>query len=71
MHDGSLATLEDVVDAGIGRAHYNDGGLANPHLSPKIRALGLTVEETGALVAFLRALDGEGYMDTAPAAFPE
>ena len=65
MHDGSLATLEDVVE------HYNDGGLANPHLSPKIRALGLTVEETGALVAFLRALDGEGYMDTAPAAFPE
>jgi len=65
MHDGSLATLEEVVE------HYNVGGQANPHLSPKVRALGLTAEETGALVAFLRALDGEGYMDTAPAAFPE
>ncbi len=35
MHDGSLATLEDVVD------FYDGGGNANPHQDPLIEALGL------------------------------
>jgi cytochrome c peroxidase len=65
MHDGSVATLQAAVE------HYNKGGNANPHLSPKIQALQLTPEEKDALVAFMQALDGEGYQDTAPAAFPE
>jgi cytochrome c peroxidase len=53
MHDGSLATLEDVVD------FYDGGGQANPHLDPEIRPLGLSDEEKAALVSFLRALTGE------------
>jgi cytochrome c peroxidase len=52
MHDGSLPTLEDVI------AHYDRGGNANPGLDPAIRPLGLSVQDRGDLVAFLRALTG-------------
>jgi cytochrome c peroxidase len=64
MHDGSIATLREAVE------HYNKGGNRNPQLSPKIRKLGLSEDEVTALVKFMEALSGEGYMDTAPAAFP-
>ena len=64
MHDGSLATLRDVMD------HYNKGGHANPWLSPKMQALDLSDEELDALVAFMFALEGEGWQDTAPHHFP-
>ena len=65
MHDGSLKTLREVVE------HYNLGGHANPRLSARIKPLNLTEDEITALVAFMVALDGEGYQDTAPAAFPK
>jgi cytochrome c peroxidase len=52
MHDGSLATLEDVVN------FYDQGGRANPTLDPDIGPLRLTPEEKRALEAFLRALAG-------------
>lgn len=47
MHDGSLATLWDVID------HYNKGGEANPFLDGGIEPLALTEEEIDQLVAFL------------------
>jgi len=50
MHDGSLATLEEVID------FYNKGGNANPNLSPSMRPLYLTAEEKRLLVVFLKAL---------------
>ena len=53
MHDGSLATLEDVIE------FYDRGGNANPYLDPGLRRLNLTDEEKEALLAFLRALSGE------------
>jgi len=53
MHDGSLATLEDVVE------FYSAGGRPNPNLSPLIRPLFLNGYEKAALVAFLRALSDE------------
>jgi cytochrome c peroxidase len=65
MHDGSIATLREVVEL------YDDGGEANPYLDPKIKPLDLTDEEVDALVAMMEALTGEGYMDTAPASFPK
>ena len=65
MHDGSLATLRDVV------GFYNRGGNANPNLDVRIEPLGLSDADLAALVAFLGSLEGEGYLDTAPAAFPE
>lgn len=65
MHDGSIGTLAEVVQ------HYNKGGNKNPRLSPKIRPLHLSDEEVKAIVKFMESLDGEGYMDTVPASFPE
>jgi cytochrome c peroxidase len=65
MHDGSIPTLRDVVE------HYNHGGNANPNLSKKIFPLKLKPDEIDAVVAFLNALDGEGYADKAPTAMPQ
>lgn len=65
MHDGSVATLRDEM------VLYNKGGEKNPDLDPKMRPLKLTDAEINALVAFMQALDGEGYQDKAPAAFPQ
>jgi cytochrome c peroxidase len=52
MHDGSLATLIDVVD------FYGDGGRKNPSLDPEVRPLRLTDEEKRALMLFLESLSG-------------
>lgn len=52
MHDGSLQTLEDVVD------FYDRGGHANRALDPLLRPLRLDATEKSALVAYLRALSG-------------
>ena len=66
MHDGSLATLADVV------AFYNRGGLANPWRSAAVAPLGLTAEEERDLVAFLEALTGEVAAEvTSPPALPD
>jgi cytochrome c peroxidase len=53
MHDGSLATLEDVID------YYDRGGNQNPWLDPELRPLHLETENKRALVSFLRALSGQ------------
>ena len=60
MHDGTLATLEEVVD------FYDRGGRRNPSLDPEIRPLRLTADEKTALVAFLKALSGELQYGIAP-----
>jgi cytochrome c peroxidase len=52
MHDGSLRTLEEVVN------FYSDGGRRNPAQDPEIRPLRLTSTEKRALVAFLKSLSG-------------
>ncbi len=39
MHDGSLATLEEVIE------FYNRGGNPNPHLDPELRPLHLKEQE--------------------------
>lgn len=52
MHDGSLATLEEVVE------HYNKGGDKNKWLSDKIVPLKLTPQEKLDLVEFMRACTG-------------
>jgi cytochrome c peroxidase len=52
MHDGSLATLEDVI------AFYSEGGRPNPFLDPEIRPARFTPEEKTALVMFLQSLSG-------------
>jgi cytochrome c peroxidase len=62
MHDGSVATLDEVID------HYADGGRnltagpnagdgrANPYKSPLIMGFGLTAGERADLIAFLESL---------------
>jgi cytochrome c peroxidase len=52
MHDGSLRTLEEVIN------FYSDGGRRNPAQDPEIRPLRLTPAEKLALVAFLKSLSG-------------
>jgi len=52
MHDGSLATLEAVVE------FYAAGGTPNPELDREIVRLDLSVAERRDLAAFLRSLTG-------------
>ena len=52
MHDGSIATLEEVVE------WYDKGGHPNPQLSDKIRPLSLTAGEKADLVEFMKACTG-------------
>lgn len=52
MHDGSLATLEEVVEL------YDRGGETAPNKAEWIFSLGLSPEDKRALVAFLKTLTG-------------
>jgi cytochrome c peroxidase len=66
MHDGSLQTLEDVVD------FYDIGCLPNKNLDKSIRKLNLTVAEKKDLVEFLKSLSGEGWQTaTEPTEYPQ
>ncbi len=53
MHDGSLATLREVIE------FYARGGIDNPGKDPLLQPLQLSPEEKQALEAFLRALTGD------------
>lgn len=66
MHDGSLATLEEVID------YYDKGGNPNRNLNPLMEPLHLKPEEKKALLNFLKALSGEGWKHIkSPEKFPE
>lgn len=53
MHDGSMATLTEVVE------HYNEGGIKRPSLSDDMRPLGLSEKEVEDLVAFMLTLSSQ------------
>jgi len=57
MHDGSISSLEEVVE------HYNEGGFSHPHKSSLIRPLGLTASEKANLLAFLKVLTDESFIN--------
>jgi len=67
MHDGSHATLEEVVE------YYDRGGIPNKNLYPIMRKpLGMTDQEKQELVSFLKALNGEGWQHfREPETFPQ
>jgi cytochrome c peroxidase len=65
MHDGSEATLTEVVE------FYNRGGVTNPYLSKEIKPLGLNAGEIADVVAFLEALTGEVSNLEPPASLPK
>ncbi|MCB9065833.1 MAG: c-type cytochrome [Chitinophagales bacterium] len=50
MHDGSINTLEEVIE------HYNSGGMPHINKSPFVKPLMLTQQEQADLIAFLRSL---------------
>jgi cytochrome c peroxidase len=52
MHDGSLATLEDVIE------YYDRGGNPNAQLDTEIRPLHLSAGEKNDIITFLRCLNG-------------
>jgi cytochrome c peroxidase len=62
MHDGSVATLEEVVDIfaeggrNVTTGPYAGDGRLNPYKSALIRPLGLTAQDKADLVAFLKTL---------------
>ncbi len=53
MHDGSMASLEEVIQ------FYNKGGVAGANLDVRIRTLNLTDRQVAQLVAFLNTLTGD------------
>jgi cytochrome c peroxidase len=60
MHDGSISTLDAVVD------HYNSGGIERASRSELIKPLGLTADEKADLVAFMQTLTSEATPTTMP-----
>ncbi|MBR0797820.1 c-type cytochrome [Bradyrhizobium jicamae] len=60
MHDGSVATLEDVIDL------YDKGGIDRPSRSPQIHPLSLTESEKKELIAFLHTLTASSRTSEVP-----
>jgi cytochrome c peroxidase len=60
MHDGSLKTLNDVVD------FYAGGGNSNPYLDKEIKPLKLSAQDRADLVKFLEDLTGAVPKDVGP-----
>lgn len=56
MHDGSLETLEEVVE------HYNGGGRGHESTDPQIEPLGLSEADKQDLVAFLNSLTDQDFL---------
>lgn len=57
MHDGSISSLEAVVD------HYSSGGKQHRHKSHHIKPLNLNPGEKDQLVAFLQSLTDEDFVN--------
>ena len=60
LHDGSIATLEGVID------HFNSGGSDDPNKDPLLQPLGLSEQERADLKAFLLSLTDERSLDQVP-----
>jgi cytochrome c peroxidase len=63
MHNGSIATLREVVE------FYNRGGIANENLDPLIEPLHLSPTEINDLTAFLESLTGDNVEELVSDAF--
>jgi cytochrome c peroxidase len=60
MHDGSVTTLEAVIE------HYNSGGVDRPSRSELIKPLALSAKEKADLIAFMKTLTGDMDPTTVP-----
>jgi cytochrome c peroxidase len=57
MHNGSIASLEEVV------AHFNSGGVGHPNQSVYVKHLNLTNQAKADLVAFLKSLTDQSFLN--------
>jgi len=57
MHNGSLSSLEEVIE------HYNTGGKNISQKSNLIKELNLTLEEKEQLIAFLESLTDVSFIN--------
>ncbi|MBK9077260.1 MAG: c-type cytochrome [Flavobacteriales bacterium] len=60
MHDGTMATLGEVID------HFASGGLPHPNKNPLLVPFTLSPTERADLIAFLTALTDERSIDQVP-----
>jgi len=65
MHDGSLPTLDAVLD------HYVRGGRTSPHQDSRIRPLNLTQDERSDLLAFLGSLTDREFVENPDFSAPQ
>jgi len=76
MHDGSVATLEDVIDqyAAGGRTltigPYPGIGSSNPNKSALVAGFSITASEKSDVIAFLRSLTDSSFLSDAKLANP-
>lgn len=56
MHDGSLASLSDVID------HYASGGAQHPNQSPFVSGFSISPQEKADLLNFMEALTDESFL---------
>ena len=57
MHNGSLETFDDVL------AHYESGGNIADNIGAVLRPLDISPEDRAALIAFLKTLDDEDFLN--------
>ena len=60
MHDGSMSTLDHVID------FFASGGLPHANRDPEMQSFVLTTQEKQDLIAFLNALTDERSLDQLP-----
>lgn len=66
MHDGSMATLEAVID------HYAKGGVKNPYLDEEVFLIKLEDKDKADLLAFMKeALSSDSYPNHTPPTLPK
>lgn len=56
MHDGSLASLEEVIE------HFNAGGHSHPNKDNRVKPLNLTAENKADLLSFLQSLTDSSFI---------
>ena len=60
MHDGSIATVEGVME------HFVNGGVDDPNKDPLVHPLALSVQDKSDIVAFLYSLTDDRSLDQVP-----
>lgn len=58
MHDGKLTTLDEIIE------HYKGGGFDHPNRDPRIKPTLIRDVEKMALIAFLKSLTDEEFINT-------